>query len=80
MISSYLNAAMRRGKYEILKDDNTYYGEIPDCPGVYANAVTLEECREELLEVLEELIIFRLHKNLPLPTIEGIELEIKSAV
>ncbi|RME00765.1 MAG: type II toxin-antitoxin system HicB family antitoxin [Calditrichaeota bacterium] len=77
MITKYIQAAMRRAKYEILQDDGTFYGEIPGFEGVYANAPSLEECREELAEVLEEWILFRIHKNLPLPVVDGIELKIK---
>ncbi len=33
--------------------------------------------REELREVLEEWVLFRVHKNLQLPTIDGIELTVK---
>ncbi|MBF0550537.1 MAG: type II toxin-antitoxin system HicB family antitoxin [Deltaproteobacteria bacterium] len=61
----------------MLADDGTYYAEIPECNGVYANAETLEGCREELTEVLEEWVLFRIHKNLPLPVIDGIGLLIK---
>ena len=53
MLTEYLKAAMGHAHYEILEDDGTYYGEIPDCPGVYANAATLEECRNELAGVLD---------------------------
>ncbi len=77
MISQYLSAALGKARYEILPDDGSYYGEIPGFDGVYANATTLEGCREELREVLEEWILFRVHRNLPLPVIDGIELAIK---
>ena len=73
MLLEYVQAALRRAKYEILPDDGSYYGEIPECGGVYANAKTLEECRE----VLEEWVLFRVHKNLRLPKIDGIELLIR---
>jgi predicted RNase H-like HicB family nuclease len=46
-------------RYEILPDDGTYYGEIVGFDGVYANAATLEACRDELEEVLEEWILLR---------------------
>jgi len=36
MLTEYLRAAMRRAKYEILPDDASFYGEIPDFQGVYA--------------------------------------------
>ena len=70
MLIKYLEAAMRHARYEILLDDDKYYGEIPECNGVYATAGNLEDCREEW-------ILFRVHRNLPLPEIEGIKLVIK---
>ena len=77
MLMDYIQNAMQHAKYEILGDDNSYYGEIPECQGVYANADNLEDCRKELQEVLEDWILFRIYKNLPLPVIKGIELKIK---
>ena len=77
MIRKYIEAAMEHAKYEILKDDGTYYGEIKECPGVYSNAPTLEKCRNELEEVLEKWILFRVYKNLEIPPIDNIEIKIK---
>ena len=77
MLTEYLAAAMKHAHYDILKEDGTYYGETPECPGVYVNAATLEECRSELAEVLEDWVLFRVHKNLPLPTIDGPELTVR---
>jgi predicted RNase H-like HicB family nuclease len=68
MLTSYLNAALQKAKYEILEDDKSFYGEIPGFAGVYANAASLEQCRTELVEVLEEWVLFRVSRNLPLPT------------
>ena len=45
--------------------------------GVYGNADTLEDCRDQVREVLEEWVLFRVHRNLPIPAIDGIELAIK---
>lgn len=77
MLLEYIRAALRHARYEILPDDGSYYGEIRECKGVYANAGTLEDCREELREVLEEWVLFRVHKNLKLPKMDGIELLIR---
>lgn len=77
MLMNYIEAAMRQARYEILSDDGSFYGEIPGMDGVYANADTLEVCREELEEVLEEWILFRVSRSLPLPIINNIELTIK---
>jgi predicted RNase H-like HicB family nuclease len=80
MLTNYLHAAMQRAKYEILSDDGSFYGEIPGFDGVYANADTLEDCRNELAEVLEEWILFRISRNLHLPVVDGIELSKGSRV
>ena len=80
MLMNYIRSAMHKAKYEILSDDNTFYGEIPGFDGVYANADTLEDCREELEEVLEEWILLRVSKNLALPIVDGIELTVKGVV
>ena len=77
MFTEYVRVALRHAKYEILQDDGSYYAEIPECVGVYANADTLEGCQEELEEVLEESILFRVYKNLPLPVIDGAEIAIR---
>ncbi len=77
MLSQYIQAAMRQAKYEILSDDGSFYGEIPDFQGVYANAETLEDCRNELAEVLEEWIFFRLSRNLSLPVVNGLRLAVE---
>ena len=65
MVSEYLAAALRKARYEILSEDGSYYGEIPVFEGVYANTDTLEACREELREVLEEWILIRVSRGLP---------------
>lgn len=77
MLTKYIQAAMHQAKYKILSDDDSFYGEIVDFQGVWANTDTLETCREELAEVLEEWILLRVSRNLPLPIVDGIELSIK---
>ncbi len=77
MLTGYIRATMRRARYEILAEDGSYYGEIEGFAGVYADAATLEECRDELEEVLEEWILFRVSRNLDLPVVDGIELKFR---
>ena len=76
MLTKYIEAAMRHAHYEILADNGSIYGEIPECRGVYANASTVEACRAELGDVLEDWLLFRIHTNLALPTIDGLELKV----
>ncbi len=80
MLTEYLEAAMNRANYEVLPDDNTFYGDIPGFEGVYANSDNLETCRRELREVLEEWILLSISRHLSLPIVGGIELRIKETV
>jgi predicted RNase H-like HicB family nuclease len=80
MLTDYINAALRRAKYEILTEDGTFYGEIPGFDGVYANAPTSEECRGELMSALEDWILFRVSRQLPLPEVAGLALTVGVAV
>jgi predicted RNase H-like HicB family nuclease len=77
MLTEYLGAATKRARYEILNDDGGFYGEIPECRGVYATGPTLEACRSELADVLEDWVLFRIHKGLALPEIDGLELRVR---
>ena len=76
MLTKYIKAVMSKARYEILPDDGTYYGEIAGFNGVYANADTLEACRDLLKEVLEGWILLRVSLHFPLPAVDGIELPV----
>lgn len=55
MLIDFIEQRMKTAEYKLLKD-KTYFGEIPGCPGVWAHAKKLENCRKELQEVLEEWV------------------------
>ena len=74
MLRAYLDAAMRRAHYEILPDDTSYYGEILGFEGIWANAGTLEECRNELASTLEDWVMVGLQLGHELPEVDGITL------
>lgn len=74
MLTTYIQGAMRKATYEIL-EDGTFYGEIAGFQGVYANASSLEVCREELQEVLEGWIVLGLRLGHTLPAVNGIQLD-----
>ena len=75
MITEYIEAALARAKYEIIEDEEPYYGEIPGLQGVWASGKTLEECRQDLKEVIEGWIIVRLRKGLSIPPLDGHRIE-----
>jgi predicted RNase H-like HicB family nuclease len=76
MLTDYIKAAMRRARYKILPADGSFYGQIQGLEGIWAHADTLEVCRDELEDVLEEWIVLSLAKNLPIPTIDGLDLSV----
>lgn len=76
VLTRYLRAALHRATYRVL-EDGSFFGEIPGFDGVWAGATTLETCREELEEVLEEWILFRVSRQLPLPAVDNLELRIR---
>ena len=76
MLIEYIGAAMRHARFEYLDEDRTYYGEIPEFQGVWGDGETMDECRRVLQEVLEDWLVFRISRRLPLPTVDGIELRI----
>ena len=75
MLSRYMSKALEKAEYKKL-DDGTWFAEIPDFTGVWANAPTVEACRSELLEVLEEWLLLKLRDGDPIPVVDGIELKI----
>ncbi len=44
---------------------------VEGLPGVIATGKTIEECREDLIEVIEEWITIRLQRGLDIPAIDG---------
>ncbi len=67
---------MDNAVYKKLEDGN-WFSEIPGFQGVWANGLTVETCRKELIEVLEEWIILKLHDNDTLPVVNGMDINIK---
>ena len=62
MIIEYIDKAMHKAEYELI-EDGTYYGRIPGFPGVWGNALNLEECRNDLQGALEGWLILKLWDN-----------------
>jgi predicted RNase H-like HicB family nuclease len=70
MLQSYIDAALKKGEYKKL-EDGTWFGEIPGFQGVWANGNSVEECRQELIEVLEEWLLLKIRDNDKIPDIDG---------
>jgi len=75
MIFEYCQKAIEKAEYKKL-DDGTWYAELPGFKGVWANAKTVEDCRRELIIVLEEWIILKLRDGDSVPEVDGLSVGI----
>ncbi len=70
MIQQYVDQALRRARYDKL-DNNTYVAEIVGLQGVIGTGDSIESCRDELVEVIEEWVLVRISQGLPVPEIRS---------
>ena len=66
MLSEFLCKKLKEARYKLLKD-GSYFGEIPGLKGVWADAKNLEDCREELQEILEDWLLLKLKSGEKIP-------------
>ena len=67
MIRNYIDAALRQAHYELIDDEEPYYGSVPGLQGIWASGKTLEECRDRLADVIEGWVLIRLSRGLTIP-------------
>jgi len=76
MIIDYCQKALEKAEYKKL-EDGTWFAEIPGFRGVWAHGKSVEECRKELITVLEEWLVLKLRDKDPIPAVDGLKVEIK---
>ena len=74
LLAEHIEIAMRDAVYEVLEDDGSYFGTVPGFQGAWANADTIEECRKELAEVLEDWILLGIKLGREIPVLPSIDL------
>ena len=70
MFAEYVQAALRHAKYEVLEDE-TYMATVEGFRGVIAVGDTIEECRDDLIGVIEGWVALGLRLGHTIPTIDG---------
>ena len=80
MITEYIEAALAKVTYEIIQDEEPYYGEIPGLQGVWASGKTLEECRCNLAEAIEDWVLLSIAKGLPIPALGEVAIQLPKKV
>lgn len=80
MIREYIEAALDRAHYELIEDDEPFYGEVPGLQGVWASGKTLEECRARLADVVDGWILIRISRGLEIPKLGDYEITLPESV
>ena len=80
MIMEYIDEALKRARYEIIQDEEPYYGEVAELQGVWATGKSLEECRENLRDVLDGWILIRIQRGLFIPRLGDHEVQLPKEI
>ena len=78
MIRAYLDEALKRARYSQL-EDGSYCAQVGGLRGVLATGRTLESCRGQLQEVIEEWILVRVARGLDVPSLGGRRIRVRKA-
>ncbi len=78
MISRYIAEALHRARYDVV-DGGLYCATVTGLPGVIATGKTLETCRDELVEVIEEWLLVRVAQGLKIPRLGTATVQVKRA-
>jgi len=80
MLLQYIQTALEYAHYEIIEDAEPFYGEVPPLGGVWATGKTLEECRRNLAEAIEDWVLFSIAKGLPIPALGQVAIRLPEKV
>ena len=76
MFAEYIQAALERAQYKIIDDPEPVFGEVPELDGVWATGNSIEECRRELISVIEGWIALRLRMGDSIPPIDSVGINV----
>ncbi len=80
MLLQYIQAALDAAHYEMIEDEEPFYGEVPALAGVWATGRTLEECRRNLAAAIEDWVLFSVAQGLPIPPLGQIAINLPEKV
>ena len=78
MVSQYVASALERADYQLL-DDGSFAATVRGLRGVIATGSTLEGCRRELVEVVEEWVLVRVAHGLAIPALGKAVVKVRRA-
>jgi len=80
MLLRYIQAALEQAHYEMIEDEEPFYGEVAALPGVWATGKTLEGCRRNLEEAIEDWVLFSVAKGVSIPVLTGAAIRVPERV
>ncbi|MEA2065418.1 MAG: type II toxin-antitoxin system HicB family antitoxin [Patescibacteria group bacterium] len=66
-INNYIEQMLKKVRYEYDQETKSWCAILKELPGVFAQADTVEEARQQVAEVIEDYLIVSLQKNHKLP-------------
>jgi predicted RNase H-like HicB family nuclease len=75
VIRKYVERGLRKARYDKL-ENGTFVAEVPGLRGVVATARSLEKCRVQLAEIIEEWVLVRVARGMRVPTLGGITVRV----
>ena len=75
-LTRYLEEAMARARYELIADEEPYYGEIPGLPGPWATGTRATEREANLQAALEDWLLFLLARGETPPPLGEVRIEL----
>ncbi len=79
MITAYIQEALKKAEYKKM-DDGTWFASVTELQGVWSAGTTIEECRKELAEVIEEWLLFQIRDHETLPDLNGIHIDLSTTI
>lgn len=80
MLLRYMQTALEQAHYEMIEDEEPFYGAGAALPGVWATGKTLEGCRRNLAEAIEDWGLFSVAKGLSIPILTDVVIRIPERV
>ena len=75
MLTEFIKKALAHAHYELIQDNEPFYGEVKALAGVWSTGKTLEECRDHLEQAIEDWLLFSLAKGYDIPSLDGLKIQ-----
>jgi len=71
---------LKHAHYELIDDEEPFCSEVPELQGAWARGRSLEECRQNLAEVIDDGVLARSSHDLATPPLDEVQITPPRAV